>query len=40
MESGSKLAKERVLKIVKTVGGKAHVKHEQAFREWEVMHYV
>lgn len=40
MESGSKLAKERVLKVVKTIGGKARVKHELAFREWEVIYYV
>ena len=40
MESGSTLAKERVLKVVKTIGGKARVKHELAFREWEVIYYV
>lgn len=40
MESGSKLAKERILKVVKTIGEKAHVKHEEAFRELEVMYYV
>ena len=36
MESGSKLAKERILQVVKTIGGKALVRYEQAFRELEV----